>query len=176
MKRTNKILICTIVSLLLFGCDLLEDECEESKKPEKNFYIYMGGIVKYPDECQTPNLVVQIDFYKEHCNGSLSETFTYGCSADKDCIFQSCNIGYSYGFIMDNSEDKIHFTFKYRRSDEEQYQIFDQVSLTYSDFDNCAEYPPTLKADVVFQIEMSDYENLVPAVDKVSFLKVGNCK
>ncbi len=168
--------------LLFYGCGLFDaDACEETKKPEINFDLIISGTVGWFNESMNDyeykgNLVVRIEFYKEHCGGKNSDQFYYVCSADKTGYVEKCGLGYTYGFHMNNEKDKIHLRFYYRKPEDAEFIYLDRKTLTYSSFASCPEYPPRCRAEFVFDIHIENADYLNPEADEVAAFILLDCK
>jgi len=139
--------------LFISGCSLFDEgECDKTKKPEINFdFEILGQVMNYQDNDQK-DLTIQIDFYKEHCGGSLSQTFTFGSQPDNFGIMEGFGLGITVGFKMNNEKDKLHLTFKYKEKEEDAYQVFGRKTIPYSMLANCPENPARSIAFFKFEV------------------------
>jgi hypothetical protein len=97
--------------------------CEESKAPEINFGVLLGGHVLMVIESLDDELDVTreyfhadfgMDYYKYYCNGDRNGPFTTNFKILQDGSLEKQGIGYM-SFRMDNKDDFLSFTFTVQR-------------------------------------------------------------
>lgn len=117
--------------------DLLKDDCDKTKAPEINFSFRAGGTVKFMSyeatdiTSQFEGKALIINFYKDHCSGSVSGPFDQAYLIHGSGELERIGIGY-WSFKMDNKEDRIRTRIYY-----------EGVSLTepiYDDYDAMKSY------------------------------------
>jgi len=132
---------CLFIGLILNASSCLKEGCEETKSPEINFGVLLGGhvlcvIESLDDEVDVTKEYYYSDFvmnyYKVYCAGTRNGPFTENFKIGKNGLLEKQGIGYM-SFRMDNADDYINFTFTIQ-SEDNIYNVSGNYDVYYDTF------------------------------------------
>jgi len=108
VKHLSIIIVVCLMGGDFEGCTN-EDQCEDSKGPEINFRLLLGGNILVVEEETTKDITVDFDnvnmmMYKVYCSGHANGPFEQNYLIETDGTLVKQGIG-SWSFKMDNKED-----------------------------------------------------------------------
>ena len=124
--------------LLLNASTCLDELCEESKAPEINFGVLLGGQVLMVIESLDDEVDVTkeyfwsdfgMDYYKYYCSGTSNGPYTTNFKIAQDGSLEKQGMGYM-SFRMDNKDDFLSFTFTVQHK-EDFYNVSGNYNVKY---------------------------------------------
>lgn len=116
---------CLFIVLILNASSCLKEGCEETKSPEINFGVLLGGhvlcvIESLDDEVDVTEEYYNFDFgmeyYKVYCDGTRKGPFITNFKIGENGSLEKQGVSYM-SFRMDNTDDYINFTFTIQSKD-----------------------------------------------------------
>lgn len=130
---------CLFIALIFNASSCFKEGCEESKAPEINFGVRLGGHVLCVIETLDDEVDVTkhysnfvMEYYKVYCSGTRKGPFTENLVIATDGSLVKQSIGYM-SFRMDNTDDYISFTFTIQSGDD-IYNVNANYDVYYDTF------------------------------------------